>query len=440
MRAKTTSTNNNGRNSFNGLLHLLFSEKLVFRWFRLWTVLSLVIGWGIVGALIFETDQNRFTYLNIIRYSLPPLAAIISVLLLGAHYLQDIYELPSFSSSLRYLIASMFDGPPYSLIALSGRLLPSLNISNGKVEDQDGDINLLQRIGGPGWLSVERGNVVLLEYLHSPAKVLGPGFHFIPRLMHVEEIFNLEDQYWEASPIVATTKDGIEVAVHNFQFGYRLASHHHNHVAKKRTTADPYPFSAKSVWKLAYNPSVPADGKRSAWGKWVQGKLDGVITEFINKESIDEIIAPTSGRLREVVLNMLSCPDVRKTIIGTMGTEVTWLNIGRFDIKDEKIGKDIKDYRLKAWFAEWAGKASLIRAEGKAEQISQTEGGRIEKTTSMLRGILQALGDVNLEGDVDEHLWNIVLARTAQIIEAMTSQYEVELSSFSNLGSKEGTQ
>lgn len=423
MKDSTASSSKSRKSSLN-FGYLLFSEKFGFRLLRLWGMLSVIVGWGIAGTLIFEMDQDGLTAFNIIRYSLPPLAAIVAAFFLGGRYLQDIYELPKYSSALKYLFASMFDGPPYFFV--SGRFLPGLNISGGKADDDDGDINLLKRIGGPGWLSVERGNVVLLEYLHSPAKVLGPGFHFIPRLQHVEETFTLEDQHWEANPISATTRDGIEVNVHDFQFGFRLASNSQGSPLKKRTTLDPYPFSAKSVWKLAYNRSVSGDGKRLEWGKWIQNKLDGEITDYINKESIDEIIAPTSGYIRDDVINKLSSPDLRKTIMNFMGTDVTWLNVGRFDIKDEKIRKEIKDYRLKAWFAQWAGKASLIRAEGKAEQISQTEGGRIEKTTSMLRGILQALGEVKIDGDVDGHIWNIVLARTAQIIEAMSSQYGVE--------------
>lgn len=397
-------------------------------------MLSVILGWGIIGTLLFEIDQAGLTALNVFRYSLPPLAAIIAAFFLGARYLQDIYELPKYSSALKYLFASIFDGPPYNL--LSGRFLPGLDISSGNADDPDSDINLLSRIGGPGWLSVGRGNLALLEYLHSPAKVLGPGYHFIPRLQHVEEIFSLEDQHWDATPIHATTKDGIEVAVHDFQFGYRLASHSQGNTLKRRTAMDPYPFSAKSVWKLAYNRSVAADGQKMDWGKWIQNRLDGEITNYINKESIDEIIAPTSGYIREDMIHKLSASDLRKTIMEMMGTEVTWLNVGRFDIKDDDIGKEIKDYRLKAWFAQWAGKASLIRAEGKAEQISQTEGGRIEKTTSMLRGILQALSEVKIDGDVDGHIWNIVLARTAQIIEAMSSQYDFE--NFDSIENRKG--
>jgi hypothetical protein len=405
---------------------LLFSERFLVRVFRLSVLAFMISGWGSLGSFVFEAnrDINSF-WIDFIRYALAPLAAAISAFMLGAHYIQDIYELPNYSASLRYLLASMFDGPPYFFI--SGKLLPVLNIKNGKADEANVDKNLLERIGGPGWVAVEAGNVVLMEYLNKPARVLGPGWHFVPRLQHVEEIFTLEDQRWEANPILATTKDGIEILVKDFQFGYRLATRHGN-PRFKRTDSDPYPFSAKSVMNLAYHRSVRQDGNPMAWGNVLQFRLDGKITDFINKNPIDAIIAPVSGDPRKKILDDLSDPKLRDSIKDYLGTEITWRNIGQFEINDENIGRQIKDYRLRAWFAQWAGKAALIRAEGKAEQISQTEGGRIEKTTSMLRGILQALNEVNLEGDVDEHLWNIVLARTAQIIEAMTSMYGLELS------------
>lgn len=452
MQNKTTSPRKKTEWLSHGLGRLLFSESIGMRIFRILVMFLIIGGWGIGGMLIFDVDWKGFSIINVLRYVLAPFAAIVGAFLLGVRYLQDVYELPSYRSTFKYLFASMFDGPPHNILLLSGLLLPSLNISNGKADVEDGEVDLLQRIGGSGWLSVEAGNAVLLENLHGPSRVLGPGFHFVPRLQHVEEVFSLEDQRWEANPIVATTKDGIEIAVHDFQFGYRLASPYGN-VVKKRTTTDPYPFSAKSVLKLAYNRSVKEDGKPMEWGKMAQFRLDGIITDLINKYSIDKFLAPIIGNprdypgntdespsqkdsqgysrdkenpgverdVREIILAQLNFPDLREAIKNYLGTEISWLNVGRFEINDEKIEGDIKAYRLKAWFAQLAGKAELIRAEGKAEQISQMESGRIEKTTSMLRGILQALADANLEGDEIEHLWNIVLARSAQVIEAMAS-------------------
>lgn len=404
---------------------LLFSERFWVRLFRTWVIISIIIGWSLVGGLVIEVNQDLNSILvNFVRYSFAPLAAILGAFFLGAQYLEDIYELPSFVSALKYLFASIFDGPPYFL--LSGKFLPVLNITKGKADVSEGDINLLQRSGGPGWVLVEAGNVILLEYLNKPARVLGPGFHFVPRLQHIEDIFTLEDQRWQATPIIATTKDGIEISVKDFQFGYRLSAPIRGNPRIKRTSLDPYPFSAKSVMNLAYRRSIGGDGKPMEWGKAAQFRLDGKITDFINRNSIDEVLAPVSGDPRKIILEQLGSPKLRDDIKDYLGTEITWTNIGRFEVNDEKIDAEIREHRFQAWFAQWSGKAALIRAEGKAEQISQTEGGRIEKTTSMLRGILQALNDVNLEGDVDEHLWNIVLARTAQIIEAMAVPYTRE--------------
>lgn len=431
MNETTSHTKNKRKKTSNGLSYLLLTENIWIRWLRICILFLIILGWGILGSLLLEGDRNGLTPLNVIRYALSPIAAIVGALFLGARYLQDIYELPSYFPALRYLIASIFDGPPDNIFLLSGKLLPTLNISNGKADVTDGDVNLLQRIGGPGWLYVERGNAVLLEFLHKPARVLGPGSHFIPRFQHVEEIFSLEEQYWEASPIIAITKDGIEVAVYDFQFGFRLATPSLGTGLRKRTTTDPYPFSAKAIWRLAYSQSIGRDGKPTKWGRAVQGRLDNKITDYINRNSIDEIIAPITGDPRETILDRLSSPSLRNSIKEDLGTEITWLNIGRFQINEERVSNDIKDYRLRAWFAQWSGKAALTRAEGKAEQISLTESGRIEKTTSMLRGILQSLEDVNLEGEVDDHLWNIVLARSAQIIESMTSIYGVDISDYS---------
>ncbi|MCI0608953.1 MAG: hypothetical protein L0Z71_07830, partial [Anaerolineae bacterium] len=126
MPDQTTSSPNKRDNPAHWLEYLLFSEKIMIRWIRIACLLLVIIGWGIVGSLMFETDRGGLTYFNVARYALVPLAAILGALFLGARYLQDIYELPRFVSALRYLLGSMFDGPPYNIFLLSGRLLPSL--------------------------------------------------------------------------------------------------------------------------------------------------------------------------------------------------------------------------------------------------------------------------------------------------------------------------
>jgi hypothetical protein len=403
--------------------HVLFDETISIRLIRAILMLLVVFGWAFLGALWFEPISNWEEILFAMpRYFLAPIAAMLAAWLLGARYLQDIYELPSYSSAVHYLFASLFDGPPY--LFPSGHFLPSLSISNGKIDAEDAETSLLDRVGGPGWLYIGAGNAVLLESLEESETVIGTGMHFVPRNQRVQEILSLDDQHWTASPIIATTKDGIEVAVRDFQFGYRICADHRADSIVHRTALEPYPFSAQAVRDMVYNRSVRVDGTPLPWGLATQFRLDGILTNFINRNVIDEVIAPISLDPRSIINEQLSEEKLRGGLKNFLGTELTWFNVGQFEVHDTKIHEDIRKYRQEVWFTQWAGSTALILAQGKAEMISEEEGGRSETTVNMLRGIGQALADSGINKDeVDENLWNIVLARTAQVIESMTSLY-----------------
>jgi len=227
------------------LENILFNESLGIRFLRVAAMLLIIFGWGIAGAFIFRSQNSLQAVLlyDMPRYILAPLAAMVGVLLLGARYTQELYQLPSYRSAIHYLFVAIFDGPPYSYIPPSGLLLPDLTISDGKKKMKEDEINLVERIGGPGWLSIEPGNVVVLERLQEPAAVFGAGIHYISRFQRIKEVISLKDQHWVAPPFRATTKDGIEMSVHDFQFGYKLYADHRSDGTNKRILSDPYPFS-----------------------------------------------------------------------------------------------------------------------------------------------------------------------------------------------------
>jgi len=414
--------------------NVFFSESFLIRSLRTFILITFTLASAIFCAYIFE-PSSMTSMSDLLRktpsYLMAPISAVTAAILLGARYMQDIYELPSYGKALRYVLASLFDGPPYSYIPLSGLFLPSLTISKGE-KVQDEEVSLLDQVGGPGWLTVEPGNVVLLEHLESPTKVLGEGIHFVPRFMRVQEVISLDDQHWKANPIHAATKDGIEVAIHDFQFTYRVCASRHENQAGKRTLSDPYPFSLKAVRDLAYNRNVRADGNLIPWGSALQFRVDGRITDFINKHTIDQVLAPTAEDPRQSMMQGINGDDLRTLLKDVLGTELIWTNIGRFDVSDESIREAMKKYRTDSWFAQWAAGAALLLAQGKAKLIVQDEGGRSESTASMLRSILQSLEETQPQDEANDYLWNIVLARTAQVIEAMTSVYDTELNGHSD--------
>jgi hypothetical protein len=111
----------------------------------------------------------------------------------------------------------------------------------------------------------------------------------------------------------------------------------------------------------------------------------------------------------------MKSPETRRNL-KSAGAELLWYDIGRFEASLE-----VANERMKAWFAKWEGTSAIIRAQGEAEIISTEERGRAESQVTILTGIIQALDDANLPNEIESNMWNIVLARTAQIIESMTN-------------------
>ena len=72
-----------------------------------------------------------------------------------------------------------------------------------------------------------------------------------------------------------------------------------------------------------------------------------------------------------------------------------------------------------------------MRAQGEAESISSRERGRAESQAVLLRSVAQALQEIDAHGKHDKattakNLWNIVMARTAQILESMSSTHNTK--------------
>ena len=128
------------------------------------------------------------------RYLLVPLTAFSIALLVGAHYVQDIYELPTYQTGLKYLIASIF-----------AKNYPRLYISDGKKQLRTGEINTLAEIGGPGYVRISPGTAVLFEHLTHPSNVRAGGWHFISRFESVKEIIDLGDLQGHVEKMPALT-------------------------------------------------------------------------------------------------------------------------------------------------------------------------------------------------------------------------------------------
>lgn len=374
---------------------------------RLLLAAGLILLAGYLSQALFAPDElaqvSPFA-LQRIRYIILPLAALISALVVGSHYVKDIYELPEFSHGLRYLLANLF-----------GIAYPRLTISEGKKKIAAEEINLLDVIGGPGYVKIEPGNVVLFERLDAPSNVRGEGRHFVTHFETIRETFNLDDQHGHIEAVSATTKDGIEVRVSDIHFYYRMRSGKRPGSHTRREQHDPYPFSIQSVWNAAYNRSVTSLGLVS-WHETVKGAVRGLISETVSLRRFDELAAPAidnqGPKVREDINRKLASSATRERF-KNLGAELLFCDIGHFAIVEPLVASQI----IETWGAKWVGDAKTIRALGEARRSVFRELGRAQAQATMVLSILGAIGGENIGSTPRQNLRRILLARTAQILD-----------------------
>jgi hypothetical protein len=343
--------------------------------------------------------------LHSLRYMLIPLTALVIALLVGAHYVQDVYELDSYLIGMRYLLACIF-----------GINYPRLQIDEGVKMVSPGEVNTLATIGGPGYVMIRPGNAVLFERLTHPSNVLASGWHFITRFESIKEIVDLNDQHGTVDAKTAMTKDGILVTYSDVHFRYRLWGSHREGFTTGRTTEHPYPYSTLAIYNQVYNRSVLRDGL-TTWNSAVQLVVENAIANYIRKNQVDAVTAPasTTDDPRQKIRQELLSADTRNRL-KDIGAELIWFDTGHFKVEDL-----VEEQRIQTWGAEWVGDARVIRAYGDSQRKAFQELGRAEAQAEMLISITNALptSEDQRRGAVSD----MFLIRTAQILETMSRIY-----------------
>lgn len=381
---------------------------------RLWGLLRLVIVAGIIGLF---ANWDRYIWNEPgsepasliwwwgLRFWVMPLAALAGAFLAGSLYLRRLHQLRRQRMASRYLIASAFSIG-----------VPGLLIKDGQPSLAVGQDNLIWAIGGPGRLNVRPGSAVVVETLHKPTRVLGAGLHILTRLERLREIISLFDQHGMTEQVNAATKDGIEVNVQRIQYRYRLLTGRQPRDYRKRTTQDPYPFSIDAARKLAYQRTAFADGSVTPWDRVVTNAVVGVVTDYLNANQFDPATTPRyhENDPRAAMATTMYTRAIRERLRAN-GTELLWFDIGNFEPKYPEVVAQ----RLETWGATWTGLATTEEAYGEARRLSVQETARAEAQAEMLTGITQSLRQAGLGGGTEENLRQLIVMRTAQLLETM---------------------
>jgi hypothetical protein len=362
------------------------------------------------------------------RYFIIPIAAFLAAFIIGSRYIQEVFNLNKFISSVGYLLNSLFGLPT-----------PLLKIESGKLEMDDKDFHPIRDIGGPGRLVVNPGNIVLFENLQTPSRVCPEGTYRVNRFETLKlyktdetEIPILADKHGYIEETLATTKDGIGIRVKDIQYRYRLQAGQEYGDYVSKDTQNPNPYSVRAVSNMTYKRSISLnrdDGKTPQMNPWhatINFAVDGAITSYIQNHLLDDVIAPRfSETPRDEIANKIFKQAVRGRMLAN-GAELLWWDIGHFEIVSGRVSAQL----VKTWAANWEGLANVRLAFGEAKRQQFREIGFAESQADMLKSILNAFREQNLHQpeanltpqDNSKKIQEILLERTARILELMGGQ------------------
>lgn len=327
----------------------------------------------------------------------------------AARYLKDLYELPDLSDAFTYLIAC----------SLSANSRPAVWVDKGKMDIGPEEVNLIDRIGGPGMVMVSPGNVVLFEKLTGLSRVVGEGRHDIHRFEFIKEVVSLDEQYQPLENVEAVTVDGIPVRVSLIHIRFKLRERESDWASTYGDSlqGDAYRGAVKNY---AYNRLVSAEGFMTL-NQMVAVIIDRAVKKYINRHTIDQIITPDDRTVdsRQSLKNELTGPDVRAAL-KDIGARLVGLELGAFEFPDAPIDH----FRLGKWKETKRGEIKVLEAEGRAYELSRQDAVRSKSQAEMIQGIINALEDLRIN-DVKD-LDALIKIRTAQILDTWSGLYSSE--------------
>lgn len=366
---------------------------------------------GLIPRLLLMVVVALFK-LSSLRYLIIPFSALIGAVLVGARYVQDIYELKSYRAAISYLIASMF-----------GIAYPDLVIEDGKKQIRPDEENLLDKIGGPGYVIIRPGSVVLFEQLHNPSAVRSAGEHFVSRFETIKEIIPLQDQHAYIEKLMAVTKDGVIVTAKDIHYRYRLYAHRRKGQERNRSTKVPYPYSEQAVRNMAYNRAVRQDGYTS-WTDTVRILFEGEIQSFIRQNQIDQVTAPRQENVdpRQDIHRLYDSPNFRERF-RNIGAQLLWYGIGHFEVSNERI----TNQRIRTWQAGWRGDADVLRAYSEGIEGAYRELGKAQAKAKILNSFYYELDRLLKDPENREtNVRDLFIERIADLLEAMQMESSIE--------------
>jgi hypothetical protein len=298
-----------------------------------------------------------------------------------------------------------------------------ITIEEGKIINSGLESDWVEKITGPFLLDIRDESLAYIETLTGTNQELRKGKHSIRPFSILRVVLPLANMKDEIKEIRAITLDGIHISVRDIRFGFSLISD--QELSGKRIPPPEQRTYEQALENMIYRYPIDVRSEQGyislqSLSMAVQAMVIDEIEKYINKQPLDMLAAPRYPDM-EARLEIEARFDSDEVIerFRKIGIKLIWMDIGYFE-----YGTQVEEQWLNTWKAGLEGHASVTQAYGEARYLATQEIGRAEAQVELLSSIIQALEEVDLPDDPDQNIRNVVLLKTAQMLESMTSAYQ----------------
>jgi hypothetical protein len=330
------------------------------------------------------------------RHFLPFVVGIWLARSLTVSLVQLLYDLPARADAVQFLkrLQSQESGDPP--LYLERRRFNELRLRWP-----------LLRIGGPGRVVVDKGDVAVTELNGRFHRILPTGMHSLARFERVRAILDLRSQEREQVGVSVVTRDGIELKT-DVGVTFRIMSGE-----EPPTKSRPFPYDREAVRRAAYTETVLIDGGVSTWESVALTAAISKLQHAVTGYRLDELIHPENPPANPHVALRNEVEEQARPVARQAGIEIIQVRLGRLEAPEP-----VTNQRIRYWQAYWEKERRIQEAHGAAEALAEVESARAHAESEMLQAILEAIEQARHE---NQHAGarEIVALRLMEVLEKL---------------------
>lgn len=293
--------------------------------------------------------------------------------------------------------------PPVKPLAVSGLTL-----------EQAREKSELLRVGGPGRIAIQAGDVAVTELNGRFHRILGPGAHTLGRLEFIYAILDLRPQERVLKEVRLQTADGIEVKA-DITIAFRLDT------GEEIPNQDlPYPYSEDAVRMAVYSQTVLPDGAVSGWDNAPLNSAKLNLVNIIGHYKLDELLHARSAADPYLAIRTELIQRIRPFLIN-QGIELIGIHISRLELPP-----DVADQYIKYWRTHWETQAKLQEIDGAAMSLEEREIAYAEAEMTMIQAIVEGVQRARQASNTN-NMHEIIALRLVEALEKMARQSQQDI-------------